>query len=53
MRYVVIPILLGLVALSIAACGSTPLYSHFTRMTRSRLSSISYSTHPASTSTAC
>ena len=28
MRYAVIPILLGLVALSIVACGSTPLYTH-------------------------
>ena len=31
MRYVVIPILLGLVALSIVACGSTPLYSHYAK----------------------
>ena len=28
MRYTVILILLGLIALSIAACGSTPLYTH-------------------------
>ena len=28
MRYAVIPILLGLIALSIAACGPTPLYTH-------------------------
>ena len=28
MRHAVIPILLGLVALSIVACGSTPLYTH-------------------------
>ena len=28
MRYAVIPILLGLVALSIAACESTPRYTH-------------------------
>ena len=28
MRYAVIPIILGLVTLSIVACGSTPLYTH-------------------------